>query len=192
MSWSDFRRRRDIMDSAVAEAVRAGSTTDGRIPFDRIDGARDLFGTEEQLLLALHQRWHQILTGHLRAEGAGPEDVTAAPGRENTEDSDQVDAVSRAWRRAVSLNRDLHAVVNANVERVPALRLAQDAELRLLAVTSGLAAPHEPEDEVIAVGATLVALLRHRDVSGTKPSGGSATSGDGAIGQWPRRLAPSA
>lgn len=189
MSWSDFRRRRDVMDSAVAEAVRAGSTTDGRIPFDRIAGAGELFGTEEQLLLALHQRWHQILTGHLHTEGAGPEDVTAAPGRENTEDSDQVDAVdavSRAWRRAVSLNRDLHAVVNANAERVPALRLAQDAELRLLALASGLAAPHEPADEVITIGATLVALLRHRDAFGTKPSG------DGAIGQWPRRLAPSA
>ncbi len=182
MSWSDFHRRRDIMDRALAEATR---NEGARIPFDRIDGAREVFGTEEELLLALHHRWRQILTGHLRAEVAGPEDVDAVPGGEGDEHSDHVDAVSRAWRRAVGRHPALHAVLSANIERFPAVRRAHEAELRLLAVTSGLADPHEPDDEVTDVGAALVALLRHRRA-------GATTRGVNTVGRWLRRLAPSA
>ncbi|EIE98066.1 hypothetical protein [Saccharomonospora glauca] len=182
MGWSDFHRRRDIMDKALAAAMR---DKEARIPFDRIEGAREFFDTEEDLLLALQHRWQQILTGHLRAEVAGPEDASTVPGGESDEHHDHVDAVSRAWRRAVRNHPELDTVLSANSERFPALRRAREAELRLLAVTSGLAEPHEPEDEVTDVGATLVALLRYRDTP-------VRARGVNLLGHWLRRLAPTA
>ncbi|WP_198048351.1 hypothetical protein, partial [Saccharomonospora iraqiensis] len=121
MSWKDFYRRREIMDAAVE---LGNHDAHGRIPFDRIDGARDLFGSEENLLLALHQRWTQALSGYLRARVAGPEDADNVPaGGER----DHVDAVSRAWRAAVRRNAALHAVLEANVDRSVALRRAHEA-----------------------------------------------------------------
>ncbi|WP_298180976.1 hypothetical protein [Saccharomonospora sp.] len=178
MGWSDHYRRRDIMDTALA---RARHDEEARIPFDHIDGAREVFGTEENLLLALHHRWTQVLTGHLRTYVAGPEDADDVPGEGSESHGDHVDAVSRAWRAAVRRNPTLHAVVDANVERYPALRRAHQAELRMLAVTSGLAEPHEPHDEAARIGATLVALLRHRD---TVRSSNRTTTAE----RWLRRL----
>ena len=82
---------------------------------------------------------------------------------------------------AKRLRRGLLTVVDANVERYPALRRAHQAELRMLAVTSGLAEPHEPHDEAARIGATLVALLRHRD---TVRSSNRTTTAE----RWLRRL----
>jgi hypothetical protein len=160
VGWSDFYRRRDIMNTALAYACH---DEEARIPFNRIDGAEEVFGTEENLLLALHHRWLQLLTGHLRAHTGGPEDADDVPGEDSEDHDDHVDAVSRAWRAAVRRNPTLYAVVDANVERYPALRRAHRAELRMLAVISGLAEPHEPQDEAARIGGTLVALLKQRD-----------------------------
>ena len=187
MGWSDFHRRRATMERALTAARH---TEGNRIPFDRIAGAREDFGTEEGLLLALQHRWWQILTGHLRAEVAGPEDADTVPGDDSTECEDHVDAVSRAWRAAVRRHPALHAVVSANVERFPSLRRAHDAELRMLALVSGLAEPHEPDDEVVGVGATLVALFHERALAEASDPGSCPAAEP--VAQWLRRLAPTA
>ncbi|MFF5992521.1 hypothetical protein [Prauserella flavalba] len=179
MSWNDFYRRRDIIDAVLKQAAR---NPRAGLPFAEISGAREAFGSEEKLLLALQYKWTQVLTGTLRAEVAGPEDAYDVPGGE----PDHVDAVSRAWRTAARENATLRAVLDASVDRYPALRRAYEAELRMLAVTAALAEPHEPRDEVTRVGEAFVSLLRAR--------AGHLTAGRRAnpVGQLLRRLAPTA
>src|SRR5690606_41252624 len=88
----------------------------------------------------------------------GPEDADDVPGEDREDHDDHVDAVSRAWRAAVRRNPTLYAVVDANVERYPALRRAHRAELMLLAVISGLAEPPARQADHARVGGTHAAL----------------------------------
>lgn len=145
MSWKDFHRRREIADAVLRRAAR---DLEAPLPFAEIPGATELFGNEEQLLLALQYRWSQILGGHLRAV-------------ETNTDEDHVDAVTRAWRRAERENPNLRAVLDANLERYSALQPMEQAEQRMLAVAAGLAEPDEPEEELTKVGAAFSAMLRH-------------------------------
>ncbi|GHF07323.1 hypothetical protein GCM10017786_46170 [Amycolatopsis deserti] len=145
MSWNDFYRRRDILDAVLTAAAR---DPQGRLPFDEIPGAAEAFGTRENLVAALHYRWTQLLSGHLRAqtEGMGEHD-------------DHVDAVKRAFTAAVRRDRTLYEVVAAHRDSYPALKTAHRAEQAMLAVAAGLAEPDEPVDEVAKVGAAFEALL---------------------------------
>lgn len=151
MSWNDFYRRRDILDAVLTAAARDPR---GPLPFDEIPGVADTFGTREDVVLALHYRWTQLLSGHLRAE-AGSED-------------DHVDAVKRAWTSAVRRDRTLYQVVAAHRDEYPALRAAHRAEQAMLAVAARLAEPDEPVDEVAKVGAAFEALLS--DGPGLRPA----------------------
>ncbi|GAB2976775.1 hypothetical protein LWP59_30850 [Amycolatopsis acidiphila] len=167
MGWNDFYQRRDIADAVLRRAARDPRAP---LPFAEIPGAVEAFGTEEQLLLALHYRWSQLLGGHLRTEF---EDAT-----------DHVDAVTRAWRETVRKHRTLRAVLDANVDRYPALRQVHEAEQRMLAVAAGLAEPGEPVEEITKVGAAFTGLLRHGpDIEAPRRN---------PIGQLLRMLAPSA
>jgi hypothetical protein len=144
MSWSDFYRRRDIIETVLRAARNA---PDGPLPFDDVPGARDTFGSEENLLLALNHKWTQVLSGHLRAATVG--------------DTDHVEAVTRAWRKAVDGHAVLRAVLDAHAEAHPTLRALREAEQRMLVTTAGLADADEPEAETTATGAAFEALLRH-------------------------------
>ncbi|TNC22337.1 hypothetical protein [Amycolatopsis alkalitolerans] len=145
MGWTDFYQRRDIADAVLRRASRDPRA---HLPLAEIPGAKEVFGSEEQLLLALQYRWSRLLSGHLRTEF---EDGT----------DDHVEAVTRAWHRAVRANRTLRAVLDAQVERYPAVRQMHEAEVRMLAVAAGLADPGEPADEITKVGTAFFALLRH-------------------------------
>jgi hypothetical protein len=147
MGWNDYYRRRDVMESVLRRARRDAQA---EVPFDEIDGAAEVFGNRQNLLLALHYKWSQILGGHLRTELAGQPD-----------DADLIDAARVAWRRAVNANPTLRALLDANVDRFPALRSAHEAELRMLALTAGLADGDEPATEITRIGATFEALLRN-------------------------------
>ncbi|MGI6877142.1 hypothetical protein [Amycolatopsis sp. 3B14] len=142
MSWNDFYRRRDILDAVLTAAAR---DPQGPLPFDEIPGAEKAFGTRENLMLALHYRWTQLLSGHLRAQVES--------------DNDHVDAVKRAWTAAVRRNRALYEVVAAHRDEYPALKAAHRAEQAMLAIAAALAEPDEPVDEVAKVGAAFEALL---------------------------------
>jgi hypothetical protein len=144
MSWNDFYRRRDALDTVLRNAER-----DPDQPLPCIEG----FLGEKDLLLALHHRWMLKLSGQL---GLALVDAQRDPM------IDRVDAVSTAWRRAATENRILRAVLNKHADdHADALRPALDGERRLLALASGLAEPHEPADQITRVGATLLALLRN-------------------------------
>jgi hypothetical protein len=144
MGWIDFYQRRDIADAVLRMAARDPL---GPLPFAEVPGATEVFGTEEQLLLALQYRWSQLLSGYLRTEFEG--------------ETEHIDAVTRAWNTTVRKHRTLREVLDANVGRYPALRQVHEAEQRMLAVAAGLADPGEPVEEITKVGAAFVALLRH-------------------------------
>jgi hypothetical protein len=178
MSWNDFYRRRDVLDAVLRQAAKQ---PDGDLPYTGIPGATEAFASEEDLLLALQYKWTQLLGGYLRAEVAGPEDAEDIPGGNDT---DHVDAVSRAWQRAASDHETLRAILDAHTDSSPALRSRREAEQRMLAVTAGLAEPHEPAEEITKVGAAFDALLR---------SGPARTSRRrNPVGHFLRMLAPSA
>jgi protein-disulfide isomerase-like protein with CxxC motif len=156
MSWNDFYRRRDVLDAVLHQARQ---DPEGELPFARIAGAQELFGTKQDLLLALQHRWTQLLSGHLRAAAACPDDAYAEAGRL---DDDLVDAVSRAWQEAVRNHETLRAVLDAHAAGYPALLAMHQAEQRMLAVTAGLAEPRENVAEITKVGHAFDALLRNR------------------------------
>ncbi|MCU1687606.1 MAG: hypothetical protein JWQ81_8345 [Amycolatopsis sp.] len=153
MSWNDFYRRREVMGTVLDRARRNPA---GELPFAGIPGAEELFGTEESLLLALQYKWNQLLSGQLRAESACPDDARAEAG-----ELDQVDAVSRAWQKTTSANETLRAVLDAHADRYPSLHSVHQAELRMLAVTAGMAEQSEPTADITKIGVVLDALLRH-------------------------------
>jgi hypothetical protein len=166
------------MDTILRETRR---DPEGDLPFDRIPGAQELFGTKDDLLLALHHRWTQLLSGYLRAEAACPDDARAEDG---PQDNDQIDAVSRAWQKACADHETLRAVLDAHAGDHPALLAMHQAEQRMLAVTAGLADAREPTDEITKVGHAFDALLR---TTPTRPSGRRSP-----VGQLLRMLAHSA
>ncbi|MEV6646801.1 hypothetical protein [Amycolatopsis sp. NPDC051371] len=149
MSWTDFYRRQEILDATVRLAARNPGAP---LPLDEIPGAGEHFGTEENVLLALQYKWTQMLTGRLRAEVTDPDDADGL--------GDHVDAVTRAWRTVVEEHETLRAVLDGGYERHASLRRMHEGELRMLAVTAGLADPREPGEEIVKVGHALEALLR--------------------------------
>lgn len=167
MGWNEFYQQRDIADAVLRRAAR---NPQAPLPIAEIPGAIGVFESEEQLLLALQYRWSRLLSGYLRTEF---EDET-----------EHLDAVKLAWNKAVRKHRTLREVLDANVDRYPALRRVHEAELRTLAVAAGLAEPGEPVEEITKVGIAFAALLRHgpeRQAPRRNP-----------LGQLLRMLAPSA
>lgn len=167
MGWHEYYQRRDIADAMLRRAARDPRAP---LPLTEIPGAIEAFGGEEQLLLALHYRWSQVLGGHLRTEFA--------------QNDDHVDAVTRAWRAAARKHHTLRALLDANVDRYPALRQVDEVEQRMLAVAAGLAEPGEPAGEITKVGAAFTALLRH--------GGELEAPRRSRFGQFLRLLTPSA
>jgi hypothetical protein len=147
MGWNDFYRRRDVMEAVLRRARRDAQA---EVPFDEIAGAAEAFGDRQNLLLALHYKWSQVLGGHLRTELSG-----------QPEDADLVDPVRRAWTRAVDVNPTLRALLDANLDRFPELHNAHEAESRMLALTAGLAEGDESPADITRIGATFEALLRN-------------------------------
>jgi hypothetical protein len=152
MSWNDFYRRRDVMNDVLRRARR---NPEGELPFAEVTGAEELFGTKQDLLLALHHKWTRLLSGYLRAESAGPDDTLAGD-----QENDQIDAVSRAWKKAAKDHETLRAVLDAHLGESPALLAMHQADQRMLAVTAGLADAREPIAEITKVGVAFDALLR--------------------------------
>ncbi|CCH28913.1 hypothetical protein ABZ816_28335 [Actinosynnema sp. NPDC047251] len=133
MSWNDFYRRRDALDAVLRTAAPAAPLT-----FDRA-----LFATEDELLLALHYRWMQQLTGRLGVA------------LENSDD-DRVEIVTRTWRTLAAQQPVLRAVLDEHLTATDAV----EREQRLLALTAGLAELSEPSDEITRVGAAFATLIR--------------------------------
>jgi hypothetical protein len=171
MSWTDFYRRQEILEATIRLAARNPGAP---LPLEEVPGAEEHFGTEENLLTALQYQWTRTLSGRLRTEVVDPDDADGL--------GDHVDAVTRAWRAAVDEHADLRAVLDGAYERHASLRRMHEGELRMLAVTAGLADPREPAEEIVKVGHALEALLRANREERRRP----------VLGHLRRLLAPSA
>ncbi|MBB5959852.1 hypothetical protein FHS29_006474 [Saccharothrix tamanrassetensis] len=135
MGWTDFYRRRDALDAVLRAA--AGN------PAAPLTCDRDLFADEAELLLALHYRWMQQLTGRLGAALQDSED-------------DRVEVVTRTWRALAAEQPVLRAVLDEHLTSTEAV----EREQRLLALTAGLAELSEPSATISRVGAAFAALIR--------------------------------
>jgi len=171
MSWTDFYRRQEILEATVRLAARNPGEP---LPLEEVPGAEEHFGTEENVLTALQYQWTRTLSGRLRSEVIDPDDADGL--------GDHVDAVTRAWRAAVDEHAELRAVLDGAHERHASLRRMHEGELRMLAVTAGLADPREPAEEIVKVGRALETLLRASREERRRPM----------IGHLRRLLAPSA
>ncbi|GAA4488860.1 hypothetical protein GCM10023094_49440 [Rhodococcus olei] len=107
MSWTEFRARRQVLEDVLSR-VEADPTVVRRLA--EIPGARELFGSSDEILLALQQRW----SGHLAAlldqaveEGTAPRD---------------------AWLRLAEEQPALRAALDAGATVSAALRREQRTE----------------------------------------------------------------
>jgi hypothetical protein len=149
MSWNDFYQRRQVTDEALRRAAR---DPQGPLPFADVPEAAEIFESPVELLLALHYKWMQLLTGRIGM---------ALSAAEHSPDVDRVEAVGTAWREVAAANPVLHAVLETHLaaedERLGA---AAGREHRMLALAAGLAEPHETAAEIDRIGRAFVALLR--------------------------------
>jgi hypothetical protein len=131
MGWNDFYRRRDALDAVLR-----------RDPAGPLEFDRTAFETADELLLALHHRWLQQLTGRLGVALADTDD--------------RVETVLWTWRVLAAEQPALRGVLDAHLADGEAV----EREERLLALTSGLADLSEPAAEVTRIGAAFLALIR--------------------------------
>jgi hypothetical protein len=149
MSWADFYRRRDAIDEVLAHARRH---QDARLPFDELDTVRSVFGSRDELALALQYKWSCLLTGRLAA-------ALADAGR--TQETDHVDAVATAWRTTARQHPELRRLLDDHAKVGDAeFRAALRAEQRTVAYAAGLAEAGEPADESARIGAAFLTLVR--------------------------------
>ncbi|KAA2264340.1 hypothetical protein F0L68_07945 [Solihabitans fulvus] len=171
MSWQDFYLRRDVLDAVLRQARRDPA---GPLPFTEIPGASTVFADRDELLLALHYKWMQQLTGRV---GLALADAERSP------DVDRVDAVTRGWRDLATAQPTLRAVLDAHLNtEQEAARRAVEREQRMLALAAGLADAREPDRDITRVGAAFQALLRSTP---TRPA-----RRRGPVEQLLRRLVP--
>ncbi|WNV83506.1 hypothetical protein [Umezawaea sp. Da 62-37] len=134
MGWNDFYRRRDELDAVLR---RAEPHPEAPLDFDP-----DVFADADELLLALHHRWLQQLTGRLGVALTGADD--------------RAEVVLTTWRVLAAEQPALRGVLDAHLTD----REAVEREERLLALTAGLAELSEPSAEVARIGAAFLALIR--------------------------------
>lgn len=154
MGWDDFYRRRDAINSVLAQARRSDRGTEGAdLPFGELDDEmRAVFADREDLALALQYKWSQALLGRV---------AVALSDAERALDSDHVEAVATAWRTTATKEPELRALLDGYVKDAgPEFRAALRAEQRMIAFAAGLAEPDESADETARIGAAFIALVR--------------------------------
>ncbi|MEN0139494.1 MAG: hypothetical protein AAGC80_30380 [Rhodococcus sp. (in: high G+C Gram-positive bacteria)] len=111
MSWNDFRARRAVLDEILA---RADADPVAALRFDEVSGALRLFGSADNILLALQHRWSNHLAARLD---------------QAVEDGTPLNA---AWRELAWEQPALRALLDAAAARSLPLRGAQRDEQRMI------------------------------------------------------------
>ncbi|WP_139977766.1 hypothetical protein [Nocardioides litoris] len=143
MTWKTFHSRGDILRSVVATA---NTRRDGLLPTD-VDGVRETFADDLDLLATLQLKWHTRLAGHIERQ------LVAQP-------LDLPLAVATAWCEAreelpgVRLVLDHYRAEPVDDAMARAMTIATRKERALLAVMAGQASVGR-EAEAAAVGARI-------------------------------------
>lgn len=123
MTWNDFYQRQHAIRAAIEDAT---THPDAPLTVDTT-----WFTDSDDLLAALQHKWTQALTGRLNT---ALDEAANAPG------GDRVEAVTDAWWQTRRANESLRAILDRHQATPgPALRKALNQELRMLALTAGLA-----------------------------------------------------
>lgn len=168
MNRKSPRSRGEILREVTAAA---DARRDGLLPLD-LDGVRDAFEDELDLLGALQLRWHTRLSGRIERELASqPVDLERA--------------VVTAWRATTDELPGTRAIIDRHREHplddamAAALRVATSKEHALLAVMAGragLADPGAPR-----VGAAIEERARAGHRPGPAPGGPGGHAGPGLL-----------
>lgn len=149
MSWEDFYQRRDAIADVLAYAGRHPGVG---LPFEELPGVRTVFADRESLALALQYKWSMVLMGRI---GVALIEVDRTP------EIDQVEAVAGAWRMAARQEPALRDLLDTYTSDAGAeFHRALLTEQRMVAYAAGLAEPGDPADEVAAIGAAFLGLVR--------------------------------
>ncbi|WP_244929634.1 hypothetical protein [Nocardioides sp. W7] len=148
MTLKTLPSRSETLRAVIAEADRR---LDGHLPMD-VEGVAETFGDELTLLGAFLLRWHARLSGRIERELLlhQPMDLEAA--------------VVTAWRAAAADLPGTRAILDRyrdnpqGAEMAAALARATANEHAMLAVTAGLAAPHDAR--AARIGARIEAEAR--------------------------------
>ena len=124
--------------------TRLERTRDGRLPWQEVPGAVEVFGEPGALLRALQLTWFTRLTAAL--------DLAMEAG-----DSDPVEEVQMAWYDLAWRTPGLRRVLDAH-QQDPAVAPGRVQEYRALAVSAGLATLDEPSAIAAARGRQLVTV----------------------------------
>ena len=147
MNWSSHHRRGEVLRTVIEAADRR---RDGRLPMD-VEGVRDAFDDEFDLLTTLQLRWHTRLAGNLEHELAEqPLDLRAA-------------AIA-AWHRTADDLRGVRLILDRCTDEPTdprleaAMRKATAKEHLLLAVMAGVGSYADPQ--AVPLGARIAEEAR--------------------------------
>jgi hypothetical protein len=175
MTWTAVRNRGEILRQVTAAA---DARRDGLLPQD-VDGARDVFVDELDLLGALQLRWHTRLSGRIERELAG-------------QPLDLEQAVVTAWQATAEELPGIRAIVDhhrahpVDAAMAEALRIATAKEHALLAVTAGRAGLGDAAAPAVGARIEERARLTRRP---TRPRKGGSHAGPGLLGRLRAALA---
>lgn len=164
MSWTAFHSRAEVLRTVTAVA---DTRLDGRLPMD-VEGVREVFADELDLIGALHLTWHTRLAGRIdRALMTPPLDLDAA--------------VIGAWHAtaeelpgtlAVLDHHHEHPLDNAMAGVLATATARERAMLAVMAGRSGI-----DDADAASVGAVLESRARdHRPPSRRPPEGHCLTA----------------
>lgn len=168
MTWNAYNRRKEVLREilAVADTRRELSITE---LLDTVDGGREAYPTETELLFDIQMTWFQRLSGQLDRlliEGVDTPEIVAV----------------NAWVNAASEMPGARTLLDAEIDN-PALSKAFAKEHTLLAASAGVPWNHpdlhghgrrlqdsaresvvhaEPVEAEAAASGSLLSKLRHR------------------------------
>src|SRR5699024_6902197 len=117
-------------------------------------------------LLTLPHRWSELLDRALEVA------LSTAP------EGEEADAVGRAWRRTAETNPTLHAVLaqHLHAPRVsPELRARHERDLRTIALAARMGEASDPTEELVRIGATMLAMTGYPATPRQRPSPAAVT-----------------
>jgi len=147
MTWTSYHNRGEVLRTVIAVA---DERRDGRLPMD-VDGVREKFTDELDLLGALQLKWHTALAGRIERELA-------------QQPMDLEGVVIRAWHRVSDEMPGVRAILDHYREHptdermARALTKAAAKECILLAAMAGRGGPHDAL--TVPAGARIEAAAR--------------------------------
>ncbi|RYJ00968.1 MAG: hypothetical protein EON52_22485 [Actinomycetales bacterium] len=150
MTWDAHHRRTTVLRDVLEAADQRRDLTPDDL-LDSIDGARDVFATDVDLLLSLHMTWTQRLSGAL--------DIALG---DSTEDAET--AVVDAWTRAASAAPAMRRLLD-DADDLPELAVPLARECVVLARSARSHGDLVQAGEILRRRASAAVVVDHDDAN---------------------------